>query len=258
MMRGRTCLLTALAMATTMLAASPGSAQTVEVEGIITHVGDGRAVVRTDAGDRTLTIGANTTVEQVGASKSKKTPSVLIAGLPVAVAGHQVGSEIAADQIRYEARDYRVALQIQASVSEISRSTEELRQAVSQIGEYEVKAETNVFFGNASAEIPDKGKQDLQQLATEARRQPGYFISVLGYADATGDPAAEQRLSEQRAQNVITFLKQNGGVEPGRVLSASAMGAVTLVGAAPEPTPNAGARRVTARVVVSKARLSVP
>src|SRR6185503_1454208 len=124
------------------------------------------AVVRTDAGEQTVTIGSNTDIEQSSNSrKSRKPATALIAGLPITVSGDQVGNEIAADAISYEEREYRVALQIQAAVSEIARSNHELREAVSQIGDYEVKAETNIFFGNASAEIPDKGKQDLVQLA---------------------------------------------------------------------------------------------
>jgi outer membrane protein OmpA-like peptidoglycan-associated protein len=253
-MTHRRLLLATAAMATAFATAT-ALAQAVKVEGIIMQARDGGAVVRTDAGERTVTIGSDTRIEQAG---TRKPPAALIAGLPVTIEGRQVGSEIAADRIQYEEKDYRVALQIQAALSELASSTQEVREAVSHIGEYEVKAETSVFFSAGSAAIPENGKQDLLRLASEAKKYPGYFISVLGYADATGDAAADERLSNQRAQNVINLLKQSGDIQPGRVLAASAMGAVTLSGAPPEPTPDAGARRVTARIVVSKAQLPQP
>jgi outer membrane protein OmpA-like peptidoglycan-associated protein len=73
-----------------------------------------------------------------------------------------------------------------------------------------------------------------------------------------GDPAANQRLSARRAQNVINYLKQRPGIQPGRGSVASAMGEVTLAGADDNPANYQSARRVTARVLVSKARLSNP
>ena len=246
----------ALAVATTA-----AIAQQVKVEGIIMHVADGQAMIRTDAGEQMLAISQSTDIAQLSGARSatsKKPASALVAGLPVTVEGRQVGSEIQAETIRYTDQDYRVALQIQAGLSETNRSLREVRDAVSRTGEFDVKVETSIFFGAGNAVISDAGKQDLQHLADEAKKYPGYFISVLGYADPAGNPSDAERLSSERAQNVINFLKRCDGIQPGRVLAASAMGAVTLVGATPDPAPDVGARRVTARVVVSKAQLSQP
>lgn len=81
------------------------------------------------------------------------------------------------------------------------------------------------------------------------------MISVLGYADPTGNAAANERLSDRRAQAVINYLKQSGQVLPGKVMSASAMGETALQGIEDNPSNYASARRVTARIITSKALL---
>ena len=43
-------------------------------------------------------------------------------------------------------------------------------------------------------------KQKLMKLAGDASSIKGYVISVLGYADPRGDAAANERLSDRRAQ----------------------------------------------------------
>jgi outer membrane protein OmpA-like peptidoglycan-associated protein len=80
-------------------------------------------------------------------------------------------------------------------------------------------------------------------------------VSVLGYADPTGNAVANERLSDRRAQAVINFLKQSGQLLPGRVLSASAMGEMHIPVDKPDSASYANARRVTARVLTSAAHL---
>ena len=95
----------------------------------------------------------------------------------------------------------------------------------------------------------------LLKLATDAAAINGYVISVLGYADPTGNAAANERLSNRRAQTVINYLKQSGKVLPGRVLGASAMGEMNIPVEKPDAASMQGARRVTVRVLTSSAQL---
>jgi outer membrane protein OmpA-like peptidoglycan-associated protein len=244
-----------LATAAALLAASPAFAQDDKLEGVIVQAGAGEIVLQVGNARQTVTLDADTRIRQttgaLNVRSETKSASDLLPGLPVKVEGTAGASSFAADEIEFEKDDYDTAVQIRAGQAET-------REALAQAGEYDLKHEATVYFSSGSATISAEGRQALDQLATQAQSVDGYMISVLGYADPTGNAAANQRLSEQRAQTVIDYLKQRPGIQPGRVLAASAMGEVTLSGADDNPANYQSARRVTARVVVSRARLANP
>src|SRR3954464_12609139 len=267
-------LLAAFALATTMMSV-PASAQEQEVKGIVVTNQGGVLTVKTPGGDQTIQLGGGIRVRSVsgvfGASKTEVPASSLLPGLPVTI--DMEGG--VATEIDYKAGDYKTAAQIEAGVQETTRRSEakqrrseanharsvetarreaELRGAYSKMGEWEVRAETTVYFKTGSAALSPEGKSELTAIATKAKAVRGYAISVLGYADPTGNAAANERLSDRRAQAVINYLKQSGHVLPGRVLAASAMGEIAA--AAEKPSDYASSRRVTVRVVTSAAHLN--
>lgn len=244
----------ALAASVALLASTPALAQDDKLEGVIIRSGDGQVVLQTGNTEQTVTLDPDTriraTTGALNVRKEDKAASDLLPGLPIKVQGTNNGGSFSADEIEFKQSDYRTAVQIRAGQAET-------REALAQTGEFDVQAETNVYFASGSAAINAEGRRSLNDLAAQAQTIDGYAISVLGYADPTGDAAANQRLSNRRAQNVIDYLKQRPGIQPGRVIAASAMGEVDT-GAAATPASNAEARRVTARVVTSKARLANP
>ena len=137
-----------------------------------------------------------------------------------------------------------------------ARREAELRQSYAKMGEWEVRAEKNVYFKSGSAAIAAADKKALMSLAEEAKTHKGYVVSVLGFADPQGDAASNERLSNRRAQTVINYLKQSGHLLPGRVLSASAMGEMNIPVEQASSASNAQARRVTVRVLTSAAHLN--
>lgn len=233
-----------------LLLASPAAAQE-KLEGVIVRAENGQVVVQTGNTQQTVTYDTETRIRSTsGALNLDKDPrpaTDLLPGLPIKVEGTNTGGAFAATAIDFKQSDFRTAVQIRAGQTET-------RDALASVGDFDVKAETNVYFDSGSSTISAEGKRGLDDLAAKALATDGYAISVLGFADPTGDAAANQRLSARRAQNVINYLKQKPGIQPGRVLAASAMGEEQTA----TPASNAEARRVTARVVVSKARLGNP
>ena len=218
----------ALATAAALSVTTPALAQDDKLEGVIVSGGNGQIVLQVGNERQTVTLDGDTRVRQtvgpLNARKEDKAAADLLPGLPVKVEGTAGGSAFEADSIEFKESDYRTAVQIRAGQAET-------RDALAQTGEYELKHEATVYFTSGSATISAEGKRALDQLAEQALGVDGYAISVLGYADPTGNAAANQRLSEQRAQHVIDYLKERPGIQPGRVLAASAMGEVTLTGA---------------------------
>jgi OmpA-OmpF porin, OOP family len=63
-----------------------------------------------------------------------------------------------------------------------------------------------IYFRTGSAELDPESAPMLNSIVDIAGRCPGVRIEVSGHTDAVGQPAANQRLSEQRAQAVADYM----------------------------------------------------
>lgn len=237
------------------LYAAPAIAQTHEVQGIVVTNKNGQLTVKTPSGNTTYHMSPNVRVRSISGAfngnKEVMPVTSLLPGLPVTIeAQGQVAHEI-----DYKAKDYKTAAQIQAGVEETSRRSEELRTAYSKMGDWDIRAEEQVYFKTGSAVISSSDKERLMALAEKAATHKGYVISVLGFADPRGNAKANEKLSNRRAQAVINYIKQSGKVLPGRVLGASAMGEMHIPVEKPDAAQLQGARKVTVRVLTSAAHL---
>jgi outer membrane protein OmpA-like peptidoglycan-associated protein len=69
-----------------------------------------------------------------------------------------------------------------------------------------------VYFANGKTALDPKYKPDLLALAKKALTINAYIIQVQGYASAVGSAALNQKLSMERADNVLAFLEQDGQI----------------------------------------------
>ncbi len=239
---------------------SPLNAQAQKIEGIVVTNEAGKLTVKTPQGDQTITLAPDARIRSVsgplGGQKEDVPATALIPGLPVAIEADGSTGQLVASDVEYKAKDYKTAAQIQAGVQETARREAELRSAYSKMGSWDIRAEENIYFKTGSSAISAADKEKLQSLAQNASGIKGYVISVLGFADPTGNAASNERLSNQRAQAVINYLKQSGSVLPGRVLGASAMGEMKIPVEKPDASTLQGARKVTVRVLTSSAHLN--
>ena len=90
-------------------------------------------------------------------------------------------------------------------------------------------------------------------LVEKAKTINGYMIEVKGYASSTGNAASNQKLSEDRADNVTNILLQQGKAPLTRMLAPGAMGESDQIGNAKTPEGEAENRRVVVRVLQNKA-----
>jgi len=229
---------------------TPASAEPREIQGIVVTNQNGQLTIKTPAGNQTYSLPADARIRSVsgplGGQKEVAPAASLLPGLPVVLEGDDAGGQFVIKDIEYKAKDYKTAAQIQAGTSE-------MRSAYSKLGQWDIRSEQNVYFKSGSAVISADDKAKLGALAGEAAGIKGYVISVLGFADPTGNAAANEKLSNRRAQAVINYLKQSGKVLPGRVLGASAMGQMNIPVEKPDSASMQGARKVTVRVLTSAA-----
>ena len=244
---GLTLLAAGLMLTTSALA------EVVKTEAVITSAGDNGYQVKTREGEFTVVTTPTTTIKEVrGLSKKDREAKTLIPGLIIKVEGDQQGQTITAAKIEFKERDWRSAIAAKAGTQE---QLSELRQAIIDGHEYVIQQEATVYFKTGSQVIANQYKDELRALAQKAPSYGNYRISILGFADPRGNAAANERLSLKRAAAVSGFLRQSGHIQPGRVLSPSAMGEGTAAPGEAMPTNDDQARRVVVRIVTPKSQL---
>ena len=168
MKRGLALTAVALAFST------PAAAQEVEQEGVIISRSDDILNVRTRAGDLRVAVSPSTRIKEnrSGLSGSRdRGPETLIPGLIIKAEGHQSGGTLTAEQIEYKERDWRAAIASRAGTqeqfAEAASERAELKRAIIEGNEYEVRQEATVYFATGSSAIAP------QHSAAAARARPG-------------------------------------------------------------------------------------
>jgi outer membrane protein OmpA-like peptidoglycan-associated protein len=121
-----------------------------------------------------------------------------------------------------------------------------------QLDDYYILDEVTVLFGNGSVKLDPKYVQPLIDLAAKAKTYNGYTIQVKGYASAVGSAALNQKLSEDRANNVTNVLMQQGHIPLTNMLAPGAMGESRQVGSDKTADGQAENRRVVVRALLNK------
>jgi outer membrane protein OmpA-like peptidoglycan-associated protein len=122
-----------------------------------------------------------------------------------------------------------------------------------QLDDYYILDEVTVYFGNGKVDVDAKYNPQLLALAEKAKAINGYMIEVKGYASTVGSVALNQKLSEDRADNVTNILLQQAHIPLTRMLAPAAMGESHQVGDDKTAEGEAENRRVVVRVLQNKA-----
>jgi OOP family OmpA-OmpF porin len=188
-----------------------------------------------------------------------KTAQDIQAGLAPTEAQVQANqAEIAANQAQIqEAAKVSAAHQqeIAANQAKIAANRAEIAAAnkrFGELGEYNILGEVTVLFANGKVALDPSYKPQLMTLATKAQSITAYIIQVQGYASAVGSAALNQKLSMERANNVLAYLEQDGKIPLTNILAPGAMGTSDQV--APNATTEGQAenRRVVVRILQNK------
>lgn len=146
--------------------------------------------------------------------------------------------------------------QLAAHDAELARQKAVIDEAVARFGQlddYYIFDELTIYFANGKSAVDPQYVPQLQALAKTAHGINGYMIEVKGFASATGSAAANQILSEERADKVSNILLQQCKVPLTRMLAPGAMGESDQVGNPATKEGEARNRRVVVRVLQNKA-----
>jgi len=138
------------------------------------------------------------------------------------------------------------------------QATGENKQAIGQtntrigtLDQYDTKGTYTVQFANGRSVVNKKYKDELVDFVKQAADTPGAMIEVQGYASKVGSASLNQRLSSERADNVLTIIQQ-AGVPLTRILAPAAMGTTEQVADNHTRGGQAQNRRVVVTIVVNK------
>jgi OOP family OmpA-OmpF porin len=137
-------------------------------------------------------------------------------------------------------------------IEENEKDIEENTNRFTQLSDYDVKGEATVKFNVGSSKISANDQEELKKLAQTATGLTGYIIEVMGYADSMGSAAMNTKLSENRAQAVVTYLMQQGNVPVRHIVAPGAMGEYGAAASNETKTGRAENRRVQAKILVNK------
>jgi outer membrane protein OmpA-like peptidoglycan-associated protein len=83
-------------------------------------------------------------------------------------------------------------------------------EAPAQFQEVIAKAYDNLTFKTGSATITDSSFKFLDDIAEYMKANPSYSLAIVGHTDNTGSEEYNQKLSEDRAEAVKSYLIKKG------------------------------------------------
>lgn len=140
----------------------------------------------------------------------------------------------------------------QAKIDANKAAIEAANKRFGQLGDYNILDEVTVYFANGKVTVDPKYNAQLLQLAEKAKTITAYMIQVKGYASSVGSASLNQKLSEDRANNVTQILQQQGHVPLTNMLAPGAMGESRQVGSDKTAEGQAENRRVVIRILQNK------
>ena len=139
-----------------------------------------------------------------------------------------------------------------AKIAANKAAIEAANKRFGELGEYNILGEVTVYFANGSVAVEAQYKPQLMKLAQQAKGITGYIIQVQGYASAVGSAALNQKLSQERASNVLDYVEQDCGIPLTNVLAPGAMGTADQVAPDSSTEGQAANRRVVVRILQNK------
>jgi outer membrane protein OmpA-like peptidoglycan-associated protein len=222
------------------------------------------------------------------ARNKKMSMAALIPGLPIKVEGtYDAENQLIAKTVRFKGNDLEQAQNAQVGLAETKETAQQNKEDLEkanaalkeqqdalteqekkiaankaaiaaatarfgQLDDYYILDEVTVYFDNGKVKVDPKYNPDLVALAEKAKGINGYVIQVKGYASASGSTALNQKLSEERANNVTSILLQQGHVPLTNMLAPGAMGESEQVSKDKTADTEAENRRVVVRILQNK------
>jgi len=125
-------------------------------------------------------------------------------------------------------------------------------QRVSELDDYTIESENDVFFDRDSAALKEDAKPALADLAKLAKSFHGYLIEIAGYASNSLGSKTDQKLSEERAAAVARYFYEVQNIPMRRILIPLGYGSTHPLASNADAVGREVNRRVDVKVLVNK------
>jgi len=125
-------------------------------------------------------------------------------------------------------------------------------ERVSDLDDYKLESENDVFFDKDSAVLKEEAKPALADLAKLAKSFQGYLIEISGYASNTQGSTTDQKLSEERADAVARYFYEAQNIPMRRILIPVGYGNTHRLANNSNAVGRELNRRVDVKVLVNK------
>jgi outer membrane protein OmpA-like peptidoglycan-associated protein len=125
-------------------------------------------------------------------------------------------------------------------------------QRVSELDDYKIESENDVFFDRDSAILIEDAKPALADLAKLAKSHQGYLIEISGYASNTLGSKTDQKLSEERAAAVARYFYEVQNIPMRRILMPVGYGNTHRLANNTDAVGRELNRRVDVKILVNK------
>jgi outer membrane protein OmpA-like peptidoglycan-associated protein len=125
-------------------------------------------------------------------------------------------------------------------------------QRVSDLDDYTIESENDVFFDRDSTVLKEGAKPALADLAKLAKSLQGYLIEISGYASNTLGSKTDQKLSEERAAAVARYFYEVQNIPMRRILIPVGYGSTHRLASNSNTDGRELNRRVDVKVLVNK------
>jgi len=102
----------------------------------------------------------------------------------------------------------------QAMTQEVVMNAAAMASSLSETGEVAIYG---IYFDTGKSELKPESDAAVGEIAKLLKSQPELKVFIVGHTDMAGDPAANVRLSQARAQAVIGALVTKYGIAPSRL-----------------------------------------
>jgi OmpA-OmpF porin, OOP family len=142
----------------------------------------------------------------------------------------------------------------QATADQAQIDADAVNQRINGLDDYEVFKTVTVHFKPGSALLSPAAQTEIDEAAANVQgaNLQGWLVSVVGYADATGNTARNRSLSERRANAVINYLVTKYALPLRRLIQPFGYGSLNPVATNDTGEGRALNRRAEIRVLVNK------
>ena len=99
-----------------------------------------------------------------------------------------------------------------AAIASNTAANEQENTRFSELADYDTKATVTLYYPVDGSDLNEEQKAELADLAKKASGFQAYIVRVAGYTDSSGDAAYNEKLSENRAENLVSYLQQTGDI----------------------------------------------